>query len=133
MAEVVVRVEVDIHPTESEDKVKTAVKNMFSNLSIQVKPDKVGSVLVAEGTSREALENFRAVLRRDRVRAAARKLLNANVRGNEVIFYLNKQVAFTGHISFSLESGESPLGPIKVVIESENPRELVDWLAPRLA
>jgi len=133
MAEVVVHVEVDINPTESEDKVRTAVKNMFSNLSIQVKPDKVGSVLVAEGTSREALENFRAVLRRDRVRAAARKLLNANVRGNEVIFYLNKQVAFTGHISFSLESGESPLGPIKVVIESENPRELVDWLAPRLA
>jgi hypothetical protein len=133
MAEVVVHVKVDIHPTESEDKVRTAVKNMFSNLSIQVKPDKVGSVLVAEGTSREALENFRAVLRRDRVRAAARKLLNANVRGNEVIFYLNKQVAFTGHISFSLESGESPLGPIKVVIESENPRELVDWLAPRLA
>ena len=133
MAEVVVHVEVDINPTESEDKVRTAVKNMFSNLSIQVKPDKVGSVLVAEGTSREALENFRAVLRRYRVRAAARKLLNANVRGNEVIFYLNKQVAFTGHISFSLESGESPLGPIKVVIESENPRELVDWLAPRLA
>ena len=133
MAEVVVHVKVDIHPTESEDKVKTAVKNIFSNLSIQVKPDKVGSVLVAEGTSREALENFRAVLRRDRVRAAARKLLNANVRGNEVIFYLNKQVAFTGHISFSLESGESPLGPIKVVIETENPRELVDWLAPRLA
>ena len=133
MAEVVVHVKVDIHPTESEDKVRTAVKNMFSNLSIQVKPDKVGSVLVAEGTSREALENFRAVLRRDRVRAAARKLLKANVRGNEVIFYLNKQVAFTGHISFSLESGESPLGPIKVVIESENPRELVDWLAPRLA
>jgi len=133
MAEVAVHVEVAIHPTESEDKVKTAVKNIFSNLSIQVKPNKVGSVLVAEGTSREALENFRAVLRRDRVRAAARKLLNANVRGNEVIFYLNKQVAFTGHISFSLESGESPLGPIKVVIESENPRELVDWLAPRLA
>jgi hypothetical protein len=133
MAEVVVRVEVDIHPTESEDKVKTAVKNMFSNLSIQVKPDRVGSVLVAEGMGREALENFRAVLRRDRVRAAARKLLNANVRGNEVIFFLNKQVAFTGHISFSLESGESPLGPLKVVIETENPRELVDWLAPRLA
>ena len=133
MAEVAVRVEVDIHPTESEDKVKTAVKNMFSNLSIQVKPDRVGSVLVAEGMGREALENFRAVLRRDRVRAAARKLLNANVRGNEVIFFLNKQVAFTCHISFSLESGESPLGPLKVVIETENPRELVDWLAPRLA
>ena len=133
MAEVVVHVEADIHPTESEDKVQTAVKNMFSNLSIQVKPDRVGSVLVAEGMGREALENFRAVLRRDRVRAAARKLLNANVRGNEVIFFLNKQVAFTGHISFSLESGESPLGPIKVVIETENPRELVDWLAPRLA
>lgn len=133
MADVTVLVEAEINPTEADEKVKTAVFNMFGNLSLQVKPQTVGSVLIGEAKSRGALENFQAVLRRDRVRAAARKFLHMNVRGNTVRFCLNKQVAFTGHVSFSQETGESPLGPIKVVIETENPRELVDWLAPRIA
>lgn len=133
MADITVLVEAEINPTENEEKVKTAVINMFGNFSLQVKPQAVGSVLIGEAKSRGVLENFQASLRRDRVRAAARKFLHANVRGNTLSFFLNKQVAFTGHVSFSQETGECPLGPIKVVIETENLRELVDWLAPRIA
>jgi hypothetical protein len=92
----------------------------------------VGSVLTAEAKNREALENFRNTLRRDRVRAAARKVLYTRTREKTIRFCLNKQVAFTGHVSFSQETGECPLGPIKVTIESENPRELIDWLAPKI-
>jgi len=127
-----VLVEAEINPTETEEKVKTAVANMFGNLSIQVKTSKVGSVLTAEAKNREALENLRNTLRRDRVRAAARKVLYKGLREKTIRFCLNKQVAFTGHVSFSQETGECPLGPIKVTIESENPRELIDWLAPKI-
>jgi uncharacterized protein len=133
MEEVALRVEAEVNPTESEEKVKTAVENMFNGLSIQVKPQRIGSILIGEAKRRDALENFHAALRRDRVRAAARKFLYRNQRGNSVCFYLNKQVAWTGHVSFSQETGESPLGPIKVVVESENLREIIDWLAPRIA
>ncbi len=131
MAEVTLHVEADINPTESTEKVRTAVENMFRGLNVQVKPLKIGSVLVGEAKGRGVLESFQAGLRRDRVRAAARKFLYRNQRGCGVSFCLNKQVAFTGHVSFSEESGESPLGPIKVVVESENLREIIDWLAPR--
>ena len=132
MEKMTVLVEAEINPTETEEKVKTAVANMFGNLSIQVKPSKVGSVLTAEAKNREALENLRNTLRRDRVRAAARKVLYAGCREKTIRFCLNKQVAFVGHVSFSQETGECPLGPIKVTIESENPRELIDWLAPKI-
>jgi predicted RNA binding protein with dsRBD fold (UPF0201 family) len=132
MAEIALHVEVEVHPTETVEKVKAAVANMFGSLQIQTKPLAVGSALVGETKNRDALENFRAALRRDRVRAAAHKLLHSNVQGNRISFCLNKQVAFTGHVSFSQETGECPLGPIKVVIETENPREIVDWLAPRI-
>jgi predicted RNA binding protein with dsRBD fold (UPF0201 family) len=131
MEEIVLRVETEINPTENEEKVKTAVENMFSGLNIKVKPQRIGSTLVGEAKNRLALENFRAAMRRDRVRAAGRKFLYRSQRDNAVCFCLNKQVAFTGHVSFSQETGESPLGPIKVVIESENLREMIDWLAPR--
>ena len=132
MEDVKVLVKAEINPTETEEKVKTAVANMFGNLSIQVKPSKVGGVLTAEAKNREALENLRNTLRRDRVRAAARKVLYAGFREKTIRFCLNKQVAFVGHVSFSQETGECPLGPIKVTIESENPRELIDWLAPKI-
>lgn len=126
-------VEAEITPTEVEEKVKTAVVNIFGNIPMEMQPKTNGSLLVAKARNREPLESFRAVLRRDRVRAAARKLLGPKIRGNTIRFFLNKQVAFTGHISFSQEVGESPLGPIRVVIETDSPRELVDWLAPRSA
>lgn len=132
MEKMTVLMEAEINPTETEEKVKTAVANMFGDLSMQVKPSKVGSVLTAEAKNREALENLRNTLRRDRVRAAARKILYKGLREKTIRFCLNKQVAFVGHVSFSQETGECPLGPIKVTIESENPRELIDWLAPKI-
>ncbi len=132
MAEVALHVEAEVHPTEVEQKVKTAITNIFGNLTVQTEPFSVGSILVGNTKSQDALENFRAALRRDRVRSAARKLLNSSVKGKCISFCLNKQVAFIGHVSFSQETGECPLGPIKVVIETENPRELIDWLAPRI-
>jgi predicted RNA binding protein with dsRBD fold (UPF0201 family) len=67
----------------------------------------------------------------DRIRDAARRLLFKSIRGNMVSFCLNKQVAFAGHVSFSEETGESPLGPIKINIEAEHPQQLVDWLAEK--
>jgi predicted RNA binding protein with dsRBD fold (UPF0201 family) len=128
MDEITVHVEAEVNPTEAEEKVKTAVANLFGNMDTQTKPAHVGSLLTAESRGRAALDNFRSLLRRDRIRNAARKLLFSSLRGKNLVFYLNKQVAFAGHVSFSYEVGESPLGPIRVVVECENPRELVAWL-----
>ena len=68
---------------------------------------------------------------REQILDAARKVLFNGIQGNTVCFYLNKQVAYVGHISFSQSVGESPLGPIRVEIESDNPHAVIDWLAPK--
>ena len=128
MDEITVHVETEINPTEAEEKVKTAVANLFGAIAIKTEPSHVRSMLTAEARGREAMISFRNVLRRDRVRDAARRVFYAGSREKSIIFFLNKQVAFAGHVSFSQETGESPLGPIKIVIECENPRELVVWL-----
>ena len=79
----------------------------------------------------KTLIQFRDLLRLDRIRDAARKVFFGGLKSNTIKFCLNKQVAFAGHISFSEEVAESPLGPIKVKIECENPQQLIDWLASR--
>jgi len=131
MDEVMVQVEAEINPTEAEEKVKTAVANIFGNVPVEVTPCQIGSMLASRTEGLDALMNFRDLLRRDRVRAAARKVLFTGLEGGRITFFLNKQVAFANHVSFSQETGESPLGPIKVSINCQNPRELIDWLAPR--
>lgn len=131
MEEIAIRMEAEVNPTEAEEKVKTAVTNLFGNIPTQTKPSYKGSILTAEAKGQEALVKLRNLLRMDRVRDAARKVLFEGLRGKTISFCLNKQVAFAGHVSFSEEVAESPLGPIKVIIECENPRQLIDWLAPR--
>jgi predicted RNA binding protein with dsRBD fold (UPF0201 family) len=79
----------------------------------------------------DTLTKLYNLLRRERIRDAARGVLYEGLSEKSIIFYLNKQVAYVGHVSFSKPVGESPLGPIKVEIQCDKPRELIDWLAPR--
>jgi len=131
MDEVKVLVEAEINPTETDEKVKTAIANVFGSIPATITPSSSGSMLTAETEGLNALSGFRDLLRREKVRAAARKIFFRGIREKTIIFCLNKQVAFANHISFSQETGESPLGPIKVTIKCQNPSELIDWLAPR--
>ena len=131
MDEVNVYVEVEINPTESEDKVKRSVENIFGSISVQIKPLHKGKLMVVEAKGLEALTKLYNLLRRERIRSAARKALFEGLRGNVISFCLNKQVAYVGHVSFSKEVAESPLGPIRVRIECENPRELISWLTSK--
>jgi len=131
MDEIAVYVETEINLTEDEEKVKKAVVNIFDNVSMEIKPSYKGSVLGAETKGQVALVKFRNVLRSDRIRDAARKVFFGGIRGNTIGFCLNKQVAFAGHVSFSEEVAESPLGPIRVTVKCDDPRLLIDWLASR--
>ena len=131
MDEITVHVETEVYPTENEEKVKRAVENIFGDIPLQIKPTNSGSMLTAEAKGQEKLVKFHKVLRNDRVRDAARRVLFGSARRGAISFCLNKQVAFSGHISFSEEISESPLGPLKVTIKCESPRQLIEWLAPK--
>ncbi len=131
MVEVTVFVETDVNPTESEDKVKQAVNNFLDDATITIKPAVKGGTLTAIAKGQNSLLRFRNLLRNDRIRDAARRLLFKSIRGNMISFCLNKQVVFSGHISFSEQTSESPLGPIRVNIETDNTEQLIDWLAEK--
>ncbi|MEM2972511.1 MAG: RNA-binding domain-containing protein [Candidatus Bathyarchaeia archaeon] len=131
MDEISIHVEVDVYPTESEEKVKKAVENIFGNIQTRTRPSHRRNLLTTEAKGLEALTKLYNLLRRERIRDAARTVLFEGLTGKTISFCLNKQVAYTGHISFSKEVAESPLGPIRVRIECDNPRDLIDWLAPK--
>jgi predicted RNA binding protein with dsRBD fold (UPF0201 family) len=131
MEEMILRIETTVNPTENEEKVKKAIQNLFGTLSFQIKPSHQACILTTETKSQEPLLKFKSVLRNDHIRDAARKALSWGQADKNIRFCLNKQVAFAGHVSFSQEVAESPLGPIIVTIQTENPAQLITWIAPR--
>jgi uncharacterized protein len=90
--------------------------------------DEWSRLVIIDGKDQPSLERFRMILLRDRIRSAARSVLRRSVEGNRLVFFLNKQAAYAGHVSFSAPEGESPLGPIQVIVETENPELLINWL-----
>lgn len=132
MNEVKVQVEVEVNPTESEDKVKRAVRNFFGDICLKTKKLSKGILLFGEDQGRDILGKLYELLRKEQICNAARGILFGGLDGNIIRFYLNKQAAYAGHISFSTNLSESPLGPIKVQLMCEKPREIINWLAPKM-
>ncbi|NWF87413.1 hypothetical protein HXY32_06370 [Candidatus Bathyarchaeota archaeon] len=131
MDEIIVYIEAEVNLTESEEKVKRAIENIFGAVQTKIQPIYKGARLIAEARGFDGLTKLYNLLRRERIRSAARAVFFEGLDGKTVNFCLNKQVAFAGHISFSEETAESPLGPIKVKITCDNPRALIDWLTSK--
>jgi hypothetical protein len=127
-----ITVEAELNPTEDEAKVRRAVLNIFP----AAKPEKVtkpdGFELVrVNGSSVGFLETFRRLIKQDKIRDAARKVIRSRVEGERITIYLHKQAAFAGHVSFCAPEGESPQGPIAIRIDTPTPDSVVDYLTAK--
>jgi hypothetical protein len=131
-----VEVQTALVPTEDETKVERAILKLFPSAHIEriTKPDDTVA-LSARGNGLEFLSNLRNLIRQQRIRSAARLILTRSLHESQFQFYLNKQAAFMGRVSFCEPEGESPHGPISVQVECEDPQSVIDYLAlpPTLA
>jgi len=129
--EIEVLVETEINPTEDLEKVKKAIENIIYNAEFEIKEEKDKSVLIAKAYGLNSLVKLQNLFKTERIRDAARAVLLRGLNEETITFYLNKQVAYVKHISFSEPAAESPLGPIKIQIRCSNPKNVIDWLAPK--
>jgi len=107
-----------VNPTESREKVEAAVRNVLGDIALQA--SERGSLIVLEWECEglEGLRHFRDLLRRNRIRDAARALFTRSAQGGLLSFGLNKQAAYVKRVSF-YRLRESPLGPIQVTIKGD--------------
>jgi len=125
-----VRIRAEVRPTESCEKVKQAVRNLFD---VELREEREGERLYVVGEGDEScLGKFRRLLFGQRILDAARQFMLNGLTRTGFTFYLNKQAAYAGVVSFcTYELGESPLGPIIVEIQCDDPRTAILWLVPR--
>lgn len=118
MTAIEVSVRTTVNPTESREKVEAAVRNVLGDIALQASERSGLTVLEWEFEGLEGLRHFRDLLRRNRIRDAARALLTRSAQGDLLSFGLNKQAAYAKRVSF-YRSRESPLGPIQVTIKGD--------------
>ena len=121
------QVDAQIHPTEIEERVTAAITNIFPDIELDVRTDWISS----KTENWDDLLYFSELLEKQRVLDAARRVILDHLSGNTTRFLLNKQAAYVGKINFCETEEESPMGPLFVVLSSEQISELLDRIVPK--
>ena len=109
-----IRISCRINPTESPEKVKKALTNMFG----EIKLVEAEESLTAELEEYPSLRELRAKIAQDKIRDTLSDVLTRWTDGDHLNFGLNRQAAYAGHVSLTLEN-EDPMDPIHVMIEGD--------------
>ena len=115
-----------INPSEDIDKIRTAISNVLIDMDEKI----VGNSLIANSNNYESLSKIYEIIRAKNIKKAYRRNLRQNIVDDSTWFYLNKQAAFANVIALCDEDNQSPLGPIKIVLQSKNIRDVIDWFVP---
>jgi len=113
-----------INPSEDPKKIEQALSNILGNIEIKINKESLN----ASSSNIESLKKIYESIHSRQSAGAYRRQLNQNLHDNSSWFYLNKQAAYANTIALCSESEESPLGPIKIILNSTNIEEVIDWL-----
>ena len=117
-----------VNPSEDPAKVRLAVSKVIQSNDFQYKE---GSIK-ATSNELESLLKIQETIKQHRANRVYRRQMRYNTRGDTTWFYLNKQAAFVDVVAICEESEESAMGPIKVIIHSNDLDKISDWLAPEI-
>ena len=113
-----------INESEDVNKVRTAVSNILTDMDEKI----TDNSLAANSNNYESLTKIYETMRTRKTKTAYRRHLMRNMTEDSTWFYLNKQAAFANVVALCDEEDQSPLGPIEVVLHSENIEDVIDWL-----
>jgi predicted RNA binding protein with dsRBD fold (UPF0201 family) len=118
----------EVSRSEDPDKVLAAARNILGDSphELERRPDAI--LLKSSGLS--CLQKIHDQLRDRHVRNAARRLLLKSVEGTHMRILFNRQAAYVGVIAAVSAAEESPLGPVVLELDVNDPLKLLDWLVP---
>lgn len=138
-----------IYPSESPEKIIHAICNVFGDVNVDNndnRPDEnndlqhnknYDKIILNKYSAQFTTKNlhilekiFKTIRSKNNQKIYRRQLMkNLDKDNNSTWFYLNKQAAFVDSIVVCTESQESPLMPIKLIIQSRNDIDrIIEWL-----
>ena len=114
-----------VNLSEDPDKVIQAISNIFPHSNIK---NENFSIKAQSNELRSLEKIYESIVSTQSQKSYTRNLEN-NLDGNTTWFFLNKQAAFVDQVAICDEAEESPLGPIKVILNSSNIDGIIDWIS----
>ena len=112
----------EINPSEDPDKVKLAVSNIFPDLTLDI----TDTDITAKSNNIQILSQISKTIHENNIKKTYQRILKNNSNSDSSWFYLNKQAAFVNTVALCSEANESSLGPIKVILRSNDIEQVID-------
>jgi uncharacterized protein len=114
----------EVNPSEDQQKIQQLLSNVLDEVEFSTSENSMR----ASSRQIESLSKIHKSIQNHSTRRVYWRFLNNNLDGNETWFYLNKQAAFVNSVALCEHANESPLGPIKITIQSKNIERIIEWL-----
>ena len=111
-----------INPSEDPQKVKLAVSNIFPELELEISDTQI----VGKTNNFSALSQISKSIHEKNIKNTYQRILKNNNDGDSTWFYLNKQAAYVNTVALCSEANESSLGPIKVILRSNDIEQVIE-------
>ena len=112
----------EVNPSEDPQKVKLAVNKVFSDIEQEVSDCNV----IGKTNDIQILSQISKSIHEKNTKNTYQRILKKNNEGDSTWFYLNKQAAFMNTVALCSEANESSLGPIKVILRSNDIQQIID-------
>jgi len=111
-----------INPSEDPEKVKHAVNNIFPEIDLETSDTQI----IGKTNNFSILSQISKSIHEKNIKNTYQRILKNNNDGDSTWFYLNKQAAFVNTVALCSEANESSLGPIKVVLRSNDIEQVIE-------
>ena len=118
----IIQVFCQINPSEDPEKVKLAVNNIFPDMELEISETDISG----KTNNFSALSQISKSIHEKNIKNTYQRILKNNNDGDSTWFYLNKQAAFVNTVALCSDANESSLGPIKVILRSNNIEQVID-------
>ncbi len=115
-----------VNPSEDPEKVRQAISHILLDMNYKYEN---GSIK-ASSNDLQSLSKIYDTIKSRKSTKIYRRQMRYNLQEDTTWFYLNKQAAFVDMIALCEEAEESPLGPIKILLHSQNIERIMEWLVP---
>ena len=112
----------EINPSEDPEKVKLAVSNIFPDLTLDI----TDTDITGKSNNIQILSQISKTIHENNIKKTYQRILKNNSNADSSWFYLNKQAAFVNTVALCSEANESSLGPIKVILRSNDIEQVID-------
>ena len=112
----------EINSSEDPEKVKLAVNNIFPDLTLEM----TDTDITGKSNNIQILSQISKSIHENNIKKTYQRILKNNSNSDSSWFYLNKQAAFANTVALCSEANESSLGPIKVILRSNEIEQVIN-------